>query len=279
MFGPIVGEGDTGLPGGLGLGWHQLFGQEMQNLMEQMGIVLDPRTGQPMPGPNGAMPTQQALVNAANIAKTRADIRYQQALATGYMTDEQGNQVPTLEREKFLNDQLNQAYLRAAAPNRAFENELARGSQGQNGPGGGNEQYTAPVVRGMAPQGEPVPNRAYEFQAQSGGGFGGQASAPNSFANTPVRVPAFINAFRQQGYTPAAGQIAAPSSTMSAGEAPLTEQNFQRQNLKSASNLNPYQQQVLGSFGVAGGVSQDVQDYWRTRGMPAAGSASGTYGF
>lgn len=222
LFGPLVGTPEGALPQGLGLEWHKLFGTEMLSLMDASGTVLDPRTGAPMADANGQpLPTQAAIKQAADIAFQQAQLRAAE-------------------------------YARAAAPNRAFENELARGATGMN----------APVAQGAQP-------------------FGAQATtqAPNGFDTTPVRVPAFIDAFRTGQYVPSAGQMPTASRTAPASQAALTEDAFRTQNLRTLANYDPYQQQVVGSFGQAGGVTQEQQDYWRTRGMPGAGTATPTYAF
>ena len=340
LFGPLVGTGDAALPGGLGLDWHRLFGEEMLKLIDQSGYMLDPRTGQPLRNPDGSpMLSLAAIKQAADLA--------------------------------------NQAYERAANPARAFENELARGANGQNGPYGGGEggfyggpyqpdqppgggfrdpmpfngpdgrlisgdmgqpgQYTnwsdpaaqyrrMPGTGGVpeigwggpyqptpaAPGGQPpqesmiglptgehsplAPAQKVGFQSSSspdtlvafgqgtsGGGFGGSFSQPrqaaSGFGNTPVRVPAFISAFRQGAYVPSAGQLSQQSTTQPASQAALGVSAFQQQNLRNVANYNPDQQKILDSFGRAGGVSSDVQNYWKQRGMPGGGTASPTYAF
>lgn len=223
LFGPLVGTPEGALPQGLGLQWHELFGREMLAMMDASGTIIDPRTGAPITGPDGKpLPTQAAIKQAADIAAQQAQLRAAE-------------------------------YARAAAPNRAFENELARGATGMNAP---------------VPTTQP-----------SGFETGGAQESANAFRQAPVRVPAFINAFRTGEYAPSAGQFSAPSTTTSAENAALPESAFRLQNLRNTANLNPYQWQVIGSFGQGAGVTPEQQQYWRSRGMPGAGSATPSYAF
>ena len=74
-----------------------------------------------------------------------------------------------------------------------------------------------------------------------------------------MRVPAAVEAFRSGAYVPTAGQFGVSSTTRSPSDAPLTEQNFQRQNLLANQNLSPVEKLMVQSFGNAGGVTNDQQ--------------------
>lgn len=95
-LGPLIG----GLPGGLGLDWWTLFAQEMASLMAADGTVRDPRTGQVFTNPDGSpMQTQQALLNAQQIATQQAQLAFQEATLSGTI-----NGVPTLDAQKLQQD-------------------------------------------------------------------------------------------------------------------------------------------------------------------------------
>lgn len=152
---------------------------------------------------------------------------------------------PTLAQQQFQAQQTQQLYERAANPARSFANELARA--------GGAPTYTG----GPAYQGAPADSSLYQV-GQSGSG--------------QVTVPAFLNAFKAGTVVPTAGQIQQPNTTASPSQAAVTQQQFQQANHYELGNYTPDQQAILQSYGAAGGVTPDVQNYWLNR-LPAGTGA------
>jgi len=265
-FGPIVGE----YPLGLGIQWHQELLNRLKEMADQSGMqwALDPQTGQLV---ERGLPTekrrqwdldfQRLLAETTGVYQgtPTEEARQFNVTESGYL-----NGAPTLSREKWLAEQQQLAYERAAAPARAFENELARG---------------AAIAQGQGQQPSLAANLALGQQYGQYGQYGTPAGVTSEaqLANAPVRVPAVVNAFRQGAGVPTAGQFGVASSVAPAQQAALTETDFRLQNQKQDAALTPNQRLILGSFGQAGGVSADAQEYYRTRGRPAAGTTTGGY--
>lgn len=188
---------------------------------------------------------------------------YQFAVSTtGYVAGPDGQQVKSLDRERWEAEQQQLAWERAANPARAFENEIARG-------------VNAPVGAGASPLGSFVQSTASgQGQGATGAGTGAGAGAGTEAA---VRVPAFINAFRQGQAAPTAGTVQAPSTESAASTAALTERDFRLAPKATYNSLKPTQQMMLQSYGRAGGVSNDDQDFWKNAGAPRQGSVQASY--
>jgi hypothetical protein len=113
---------------------------------------------------------------------------------------------------------------------------------------------------------------------QTSGTSGATGTATATAGGEPtVRTPGFLQAFREGGQQSSAGAVGAPNATLPASQAALTEADFRLQNQAASNRLNPTQQMVLDSFGRAGGVSSEMQEWWRKLGQPQQGSVTPTY--
>lgn len=192
--------------------------------------------------------------------------------ASGYMQGADGTQTPTMAREQMLYQQQQDAYARAANPARSFENELARGATGQNGPVAAAAGLVAgggPVATGNGATGAGA--------APAAAGAAGTPAAGGDYANAPVRTPAVVNAFRQGAAVPTAGNFGVDSTTGPASQAALGEGDFRMQNQGATNRLNPIQKLIVGSYGTAGGVDQSMQDWWKAKGTPKQNGVAGSY--
>lgn len=167
FFGPVIGDGENGLPLGFGQAWHELRLKAILDLIGADGQMRDPVTGQVLQGQQ----TLAAIKQAADIADRRSAMMgrdesgantLERDISEGTLTGRYGDQNTlardtfeegqrqfnvsesgyldyggtgagtgtqrTLGRERFEEDRSQQLYNRAANPASVFENELARSS-------------------------------------------------------------------------------------------------------------------------------------------------------
>lgn len=345
-FGTVTGE--FGLPGNMGLGWWQTFGQMMSKLTDDSGTVYNPLTNQPMTNADGSLQkTLAAIANAAQIRQKDTDLQQSQqrlddARRAGDLDREQQelqyqrtlqldrdrltqNQTQfdatlgfnvsqavgrfdgqnTLERDVFENQREQQLYSRAANPALSFENELARGGGGSfynpqagrvesgvstqvvpvtmpqaavfgGAPAVGAATVGDPTVVDYTASGMPSPDSAngwYTGPREPGRMYAMDAQ-PQAGG---MRVPAVIEAFRSGQLTPGVGRINTASTMRSPQQAALTRRDFELGNLKNEANYSPTQRAIRSSFGRAGGVSDEDQDWIIQRGMPKERSVAAVY--
>lgn len=171
------------------------------------------------------------------------ELKFKEAELTGYF----GGQA-TLAREAMEGDQRNAAYIRASAPARAFENELARGAGDQYALAASGPTAVPETVPGQpitAWQGMPQPTQP------------GAKPLP-----ILLRTPAVINAMKTGVAVPTAGAIQAQSTMGTADQSALNVTDFRKANAKTTQGLNDYQKTLVGSYGRGGGVDDDTQSFY-----------------
>lgn len=213
---------------------------------------------------------QSRLADAGRVEEARQfDVQ-----ASGYMEGPGGERTATLAREQWQAEQQQLAYERAANPARAFENELARGAGAQYWNGTGVSQGTQGTTG--TPQ-SPVSSFVQSLATPGGTGTTAPGAEGQPSADTSVRVPGFLQAFRQGQAQSTAGATAAPSAELPAGQAALGEEAFRQANQKTLSRLDPTQAMILQSYGTAGGVTPERQSWLMQQGRPKRGSVAPSY--
>lgn len=242
FFGAIVGDGENGLPGGLGQAWHELRLKTLLDLIGMDGQMRDPTTGQVIQGAQ----TLAAIKQADDIAN-----RWAETMGV----DAQGK--ATLEAQKFQNEREQQLYNRSANPALAFENEYARGNGGSY-----FDPTTQTVQGGVTTKTPPI---AAVVQSPGEMVFHANEAAPQA---PGVRVPAVLNALRSGTLVPSVGQINAPSTVQAPQQATWTERDFRLQNQKNEPKLSSVTKLIRSSYGRAGGVTDDQQNELLNLGAP-----------
>ena len=209
---------------------------------------------------------QRETENLRLMEQQRAELGFKKETAVGYV----GGQA-TVELQKFLADQQNEAYKRAANPAMAFENELARGATGWNTPG------VSPTAAGVA--GVTAPGQTLQQWHQAGGYAqnqqpGAGATQPYGYGfgtpgGTPTVGPGFGGTAQGAAGTPVWGDQA---------QAYQQQAGAQQQQATSAAQQKtaqaPAYQQAAQQTGAAAQATPD-NPMMTTQQQPAGASAYG----
>lgn len=176
-FGAIQGQGDVGLPLGLGLAWHELLLKNLQNMASTSGFqyTYDPATGTYKQG--AKTPAQEWQDLQTSIAKTNSQL--QEAAVSGTF-----NGQPTLAAQQLKQqadqfsvtsglsrDQLNAQIMQFASTNDLATKQLALQQ--------GAQQFTqAQTMANLAAN--PRTSIEASFLGQTRGGLGPDASNPSA---------------------------------------------------------------------------------------------------